>query len=206
MPGLREHQFRVAGVAKIILNHLLSKLSLNEEKEIITACLLHDIGNIIKFDLSISKNLLNADLDISYWQTIKNEFINKYGNDEHAASVEICKELGVSGRVIQLVDSVGFLQATDNLNSGDLGRQICAYADVRVMPKAVAALEERFADLRKRYAYPINKPGEPDKRDIFEKNLREIEKQIFTQSKMTPGDITEESIQSTMLELKSYNI
>ncbi len=213
MPQLREHQFRVAGVASVIIDNLLP---ITDKEEVVAACLLHDIGNIIKFDLSKSKNLLsrgagsgfagNVDLDLDYWQKVKDEFVEKYGEDEHVASVAIAKELGVSNRVLELVDCVGFEQAEGNLKSGDLGKQICAYADMRVMPKGVRSMEERFADLRVRYAHRNNEWGGPDKRYTFERSLREIEKQIFKKCKITPGDITEETVQSVMLELKNFEI
>ncbi len=50
MPNLREHQLRVAAVAAQICDNFNKPLN---KKEIITACLLHDMGNIIKFKLEL---------------------------------------------------------------------------------------------------------------------------------------------------------
>jgi hypothetical protein len=218
MPQLQEHQLRVAAVGKIICDNLTESIDADKlvpdsdpgsarySLDIVTACLLHDIGNIIKFDLSKTKAMLNADLDLEYWQKVKDKFVEKYGSDEHVASVAIARELGVSERVLELVDCVGFHQAEDNLKSGDLGKQICAYADMRVMPKGITSLQERFADLRIRYAHRQNEWGGQDKRDIFEKNLVEIEKQIFEKCSILPGDITDERVKKYVLELKGFSL
>ena len=48
-PQLQTHQLRVAAVAKTICEHLWPKLS--DMRTIISTCLVHDMGNIIKFDL-----------------------------------------------------------------------------------------------------------------------------------------------------------
>jgi hypothetical protein len=207
MPNLAEHQLRVAAAASQILDNLSPSPSPYKERgNVVLACLLHDIGNIIKFDLSKTKNVLNVDLDLDYWQKVKDEFVKKYGADEHVASVAIARELGVSNRVLELVDCVGFSQAEGNLKSGDLGKQICAYADMRVNPGGVVGMEERFTDLRVRYNHRANEWGGHDKREVFEKSLREIEKQIFKNCKILPGDITEEKIRPIMLELKSFKV
>lgn len=203
MPQLQEHQLKVAGVASLIINNL--SLIINK-REIIIACLLHDMGNIIKFDLSQAKNILNLDLDLNYWQGVKDEYIKQYGSDEHLATIKIGKELNLSGRILDLIYCVGFGQAEDNLKGGDLAKQICAYADMRVMPKGVVNMDARFADLRVRYAHRAGEWGGQDKREVFEKSLKEIEKRIFENCKIKPGDITEGSVLPIMLELKEFNI
>ena len=66
MPNLREHMFRVAGVASLICDNLEESLS---KKEIISACLLHDLGNIVKFDLESTAKLFSvSEKDLKYWQ------------------------------------------------------------------------------------------------------------------------------------------
>ena len=48
MPQLQEHQLRVASVAKTICDHLLVPVHTDH---VVSVCLLHDMGNILKFDL-----------------------------------------------------------------------------------------------------------------------------------------------------------
>ncbi|MBL8029643.1 MAG: hypothetical protein JNN11_00095 [Candidatus Doudnabacteria bacterium] len=207
MPQLADHQFRVAAVASIISGKLveLGVFSGQQKADVVLACLLHDMGNIIKFDFAQTVSLVNTGIDLDYWQKVKTEYISIYGKDEHSATIQIVKELGVEKRIEELVDCVGFNQAESNLNSGDLGKQICAYADMRVTPRGVASLEERFADLRSRYeAKRLAVGGTENDRLKFEQLLREIEKQIFTTTKTLPEYITEESLAPVVIELKKY--
>ena len=81
MPNLREHQLRVASVAAQICDNFFEPLN---KKDIVTACLLHDMGNIIKFNLNYFPELIKPE-GIEYWQKVQNEYKKKYGNDESIA-------------------------------------------------------------------------------------------------------------------------
>ena len=209
MPRLQEHQLKVAGVAKLICSNLSLSLPTLGEGDVVLACLLHDIGNIIKFDLFIADKFLGkfTKEDLAYWQRVKVDYIAKYGNDEHHASIEIAKELKVGERIIELIDCIGFQNGKKNAESEDFGKKICAYSDMRVWPKGVCFLEDRLTDLRVRYGEKHKlMGGDENLRLEFESGLREIEKQIFSQSKMKPEDITEELVVQAMDNLKNIEI
>ena len=203
MPTLAEHQLRVAAVARLIGEQLGL---ITDLKNITAACLLHDMGNILKFDLSKSKSVLNLDLDINYWQSVKAEYAKKYGSNEHHASMVIAKELGANARVLELIDCVGFMQAKANLKTSDTAKKICAYSDMRVGPFGVISLKERFADLRRRYEAKKTAASAESMRLKFEAALSEIEKQIFYGRGIKPGDITEAAIGRFVVELRSWNL
>lgn len=203
MPQLEEHQLKVAAVADLICQNF--KMPLNRE-QIVTACLLHDMGNIIKFNLDESKTLLNQDLDVEYWKKVQAEFLAKYGNDEHLAHLAILKELGVKEEIQEMVDAVGFENAKENLETESFGKKICAYCDMRVSPKGVVSLEQRFADLRKRYAHRHTEWGAEEKRREFEQSLREIEKQIFAYCQIKPEGISEQSAATAKQKLADFEI
>jgi hypothetical protein len=219
MPQLAEHQFRVAAVAIVVLDNLSplpnpplqgeGRIEVDREN-IIKACLLHDMGNIIKYDIKVSGELYPEKFsqeDLKYWQKVKEEYIKKYGPDEHRASLEIAKAAGANERVLGLINAIGFQYGKNNAQSEDFGRKICAYSDMRVGPYGVITLEERFLDLRKRYD---NKHrlmgGNEDLRLDFENGLREIEKQIFARCNIKPEDITEDSIKLAMEKLRNFEI
>lgn len=203
MPTLAEHQLRVAAVARLIGQ----KLGLIADLQNITvACLLHDMGNILKFDLRKSKSLLNLDLDLNYWQSVKDEYAKKYGTNEHQASMIIAKELGANARVLELIDCVGFAQAEANLKTSDTAKKICAYSDMRVGPFGVISLKDRFADLRRRYEAKKAAASAEGMRLKFEAALGGIEKQIFFGRGIKPGDITEAAIGRFVVELRSWNL
>ena len=177
-----------------------------DRKNIITACLLHDMGNIIKFDLSFTDKLNPGKFtknDLTYWQKVKDAYIQKYGPDVHQASILVAKELGVNDRIIELIDCISFLGAPQNAKGAGFGKKIMQYSDDRVGPMGVVSLEERFADLRKRYIHHKTASSE---RDDFENAVREIEKQIFEHCKIRPEDITEEAIKPYIERLKNYKI
>lgn len=218
MPQQAEHQLKVAAVADLICDHIRGKTRnlarKNAEKNlqvdcdnIVKACLLHDLGNIVKFDLNQSSELYPELFvrpeDRAYWEKVKQEFVAKYGNGSHKATMLIIGELGVEGRIRELVDCVGFDQADDNAATRDLGKKICAYSDMRIAPFGVSGLEERMADLRVRYQ---NHPEGTKKRDVFEQSLREIERQLFARLDIKPEDITEEAIAERRKKLKNFGI
>jgi hypothetical protein len=135
--GLREHQVRVAAVASTIVNAAYEPLP---KEAIIAACLLHDMGNIIKAPLGSLPELLEPE-GISYWQTVKEDFVKTYGLDEHIATVRIAREIGVSNEVIHLIESFGFGKSFLRRDSMTLPEKICGYADMRVGPFGIISLE-----------------------------------------------------------------
>ena len=208
-PQQEEHQLRAAAAADFICEHitLSPALSQRERGNVVAACLLHDIGNIVKFDLDRTKDifpeLVAKPEDRIYWQNVKQEFIGKYGPGSHNVTMKIIAELGVNERIKELADCVGFEQAEANAVSADFGKKICAYSDMRVMPNGVASLEERMADLRIRYN---NHPEGVDKRDKFESSLRKIQAQIFEYCNIEPQDISEQAIVGKKEILKNFEI
>jgi hypothetical protein len=204
MPNLADHQLAVAAVAGMICSNLNTEV---DKQNIVAACLLHDMGNIIKFDLTKTNSVLNMNIDVGFWQKVKEDYVKKYQTDEHEASILIAKELGVSNRVVELIDCIGFNTAVINEQAKDYGRKICAYSDMRVWPQGVTTLENRLDDLRKRYDNKFHQMGgDEEKRSEFENGLRKIEQQIFEHCKIKPKDITEEAIGPIKEKLKSFEI
>jgi exopolyphosphatase/pppGpp-phosphohydrolase len=203
LPNLQEHQLRVAGVAMQICETLDIELN---KKDISTACLLHDMGNIIKFDLNQTQVMHGiSDSEMENVIKIQDEFIEKYGEDEHKATLDISKELNTSENVFKLLNAVGFSQAQKNLENKNISNKIVCYADMRVAPYGVVSVTERNADGRKRYQNHKNADSD-DFRSKMELCLLEIEQQIFSHSKIKPEDITDESIKPYMEKLREFEI
>src|SRR5690349_15107166 len=128
MSQLQEHQLRVAAVGEMIAQSFKGSVS---KHDVTTACLLHDMGNIVKFNLKQTQSLFPEDFegkDISYWEQVKQEFINKYGTGSHNVTMKIVDELGVGPRIKELVGSVGFSQGIKNAATDDFEKKICSYA------------------------------------------------------------------------------
>lgn len=203
MPSLQDHMFRVAAVAYLICDNFNDPL---QKEEIILTCLLHDMGNIIKSDLNYFPEFIKPE-GLEYWQKIKDEYIEKYGKDEHQATLEIIRELNINNadRVAELVDAIDFKRIEENLESEDLSKKICQYADLRVDPHGVVSYEKRMEDGRKRYE---NRPGFGTlvKRDDLVACGKEIEKQIFFRCKIKPEDINNDTVEPIISELRNFVI
>jgi hypothetical protein len=202
MKNLQIHQYRVAGVAQMICDHFSPSL---ERENILLACLLHDMGNIIKFDLGFFPDTVQPE-GLEYWQKVQQEYIDKYGTNEHLATLAICRELGVSERVIELISSISFTNGKENFESPDLSRKICDYADTRVTPFGVVSLEDRLADLEKRYAPKYPSEEQRLEREVFRGFIRKIEEQVFAQCSLQPDDITESEVQKLFADLQKVEL
>ena len=202
MPNLRLHMFRVAGVASVICDNIAENV---DRESVITACLLHDMGNIIKFKLDLFPTFLEPE-GREYWQNVQNEYFKKYGKDEHVATLDIAREIDVNHKVMNLLESIGFTQAKENYETAYFDRKIAAYSDMRVEPHGVVSLEDRFRDGRKRTR--IHKPNSHDE-SLFEEMssfLRKIEKQIFEKTAIKTDDVTDEKISDYVKKLSDFEV
>jgi len=201
MPFLMMHQMRVASVAMQICESLDMQI---DEESIVRACLLHDMGNVIKFNLGHFPEE-NEPEGTEYWKKVQDEYILKYGEDEHVASLAISKELGASSYIYDLIHSVDASYVEIISKEEDFGKKICFYADNRVTPHGVASLLERNIEAKERYKDHPHSFTE-EERLYFMKNMTEIEKQIFSHSKIKPEDINDESIKNYLEKLQDFSI
>lgn len=203
MPNLQLHQLRVASVAREL------GLALHADSELLTkAGLLHDMGNIMKSDLTQFPPEFYGNKSIEYWQSVKDDFGIRYGADEHIATAAIAREIGAGEEIIHLLDSMGFSKAEAILHEGSLELQILEYADQRVAPYGITSMTERLREGHQRYkARKESDYGEDD--GLFEHNhaiLCELEKKLFEGLLITPEMLNEESLKGTIESLKEYEI
>jgi hypothetical protein len=186
-PHLQVHMLTVAGVARLIVENMDVAVL---DENIVQACLLHDMGNIIKFNMNLFPEKFEP-LGVEYWKGVREEFIKKYGNDEHVATERIAREIGVNDVTFGLIKAIGFSNAVKNLQSNDLNRMICGYADMRVSPQGVVEFE-------------LNKGKQKDA-DIFTEMveaLQEMERVIFAKCRIGPEDISDVEVN----DMRSYEI
>lgn len=149
MPTLALHQLRVAAVAHIICER--SRVPL-PRTHIISACLLHDMGNIIKFDLDhIPQGLAIG--DVGHWKEVQRRYKETYGEDEHVATLAIARCCGVSQETLRILEGIGTSYAQHAYEGHDTAVLVATYSDFRVTPTAVVSLEERITDLLARYEH-----------------------------------------------------
>lgn len=195
---------KAAAVGKIVIDNLDINVDTNA---ILQALLLHDMGNIIKFDLENFSSLLGNQLSqIEKWKKIQKEFILKYGNNEHIATCIIAKEIGVSLPIYSLIKDHNNANAKQAAEKNDFNLKICFYGDLRVGPFGVLSINKRFEELLVRYKNRNHPIANIAKTEENRKYTLEIEKQIQKHSNILLSTITNEKIESIVKELKTYVI
>lgn len=202
MPNLQLHQLRVAAVAQIICDNFSEKLDKNT---IVTTCLLHDTGNILKSKLDLFPEFLEPQ-GLKYWQDVKEGFQKKYGTDEVHATLKIAQEVGMDKRVVDLIDGIGFKRSEENYKVDDFERKICGYSDMRVAPLGVLSLLNRLSEGRKRYVENKHARYDESQWEFLSNFWPKIEKQIFEKCSIKPRDINDDSVNPLIKNLKSFEI
>ena len=181
-PQLQIHQLRVTAVAKIIVNNWTEDTQIDEEA-IIVSCLLHDMGNIIKFNLDLYPETLEPE-GYDYWKRVQEEFIGKYGNDEHEATFMIAKDLGVGVKIMEILKGWGFSNGKETAGSDSFEAKIAKYADQRVDIDGITSMKERHNGARERYLKRRNFQhlSDKDRFDELAGYWEKIEKQIIEEN------------------------
>lgn len=142
MPQLVEHQLRVGGIAKLITDEWEDRAV---AQECVNACLLHDMGNIVKF----------RGLTDPAWIAVQKEYHDKYGVDAHEATIGILMDAGLAKYAELIEEEKRLYEATPTertiFEQYSKPAIVVLYADLRVMPDGVVSIEERTQDLIKRY-------------------------------------------------------
>jgi len=201
MSNLKLHMLRVTGVAKILCDELVKVGVVIDTENVIAACLLHDMGNILKFDLTVFPESLEPQ-GPAFWHEVQTSFQAKYGSFAHPATIKIVEEIGVNERVKELIDAISFNREKLNWESADFAKKVCAYADMRVAPQGVVSMKDRLADGRKRYSHK--------KEDTFSyvmaAYVQKIETQIFEKVQLKPEEVTESSVEALFNELQKVEV
>lgn len=188
MPQLATHMLRVAGVGKLITDSWSDRELVRRS---VIACLVHDLGNLVKFELEPKYQ--------AEWGPKQEELQKKWGHDAHDATYGILRELGME-------EYVEFLLAESKLYETAAPSKlwpttpkpalIVLYADLRVVPNGVVSIEERIADLERRY-------GKGRAEDRWG---RQLEEYIQTLTTVNVREINETSVTLLFDELLTMNV
>ena len=207
MPSLQLHQLRVAAVAKLISDNFDPPAGgpVNTH-DVVLACLFHDMGNIIKSDLTYFPEFVEPE-GLEYWEKVKANFVLKYGANHHKANVMIVRDIGLPPASIALIDGIGFSQLEFVVADDSFERKIVQYADIRVGPHGILPLKERLEEGRKRYNTTRKARMYYESNDEFIRLARfagELEKQISAHMRIGPDDIDDAAIETVVDELRWY--
>jgi hypothetical protein len=191
---LRLHLYRVASVAEMICDNLDGIRV--DSGNIVAACLLHDLGNIVKFDIKKDKSpgLLGAETeDIDYWIGIKKKVMAKYGSVDHVATHNMLIELGADKRLITIIDNMSGIFGA---GSTDIEADICSYSDCRVSPGGVMSVTDRINEFYGRYKHSDDAALRARGLELLESlgKVLDVERRIFAKARIRPDQIDDKSI------------
>ena len=204
-PNLQLHMYRVTAIGEYIADHLQADVKV--DKDLITKVnLLHDMGNIVKFDFDMYAVMGMSAEDVPYWKNVQTEFIEKYGKDEDIATDAIIEELEVEKKVLNILGQHGLLKVRYALENNDFDLKIIRISDSRISPHGVVTLSHRWSDIRRRYAnknHKLNNIAETNERESIE---HEIENQIQKKCTIDVQKITDADIEPYIETLHDYEI
>lgn len=192
---LQLHMLRVAGCGVYILDNWNGPKI--DKNSLIRVLLLHDMGNLVKIvePCTNEQFLLNRE-----------KYQNLYGNDDHAISNAIAKELGLTDEEIVIMNEKIFMNNEKTKNGTSYEIKIGAYCDQRVAPNGIYSLEDRMNEGKERYK---DRPGTSfnnPKTDLMIECANQIEKQIMEFCSIKPTDITDEIVSYYINQLKDFEI
>lgn len=200
-PNLQEHMIRVYGIICFIEKHWIGeKVDWELVRKI---ALLHDMGNIIKFNLDAHPEFLGSEeKNVDYWKKVREEVIQKYGSDEEEATKKMLQEVGIDEIAIKIIEDKAFGNSVEVKNSNNWHLKLLYYADLRTLPLGVGTLEERLFDVRGRMPKYTSRP---DFEDLVSA-CRDIEKQIQNNLDISVSEITNETIKVDTIALSDLKI
>jgi 5'-deoxynucleotidase YfbR-like HD superfamily hydrolase len=202
-PHLQLHMYRVSAVAWTICDNFDEEL---DKINIVAAELLHDMGNIIKFDLKLFPEFLEPE-GYDYWERVQKDYIARYGYDEHEATRIIANEVSTAPRIQELLNSVGSSKTSLIIKSKDKAKWIANYSDYRVYPHGVVSLKRRLEDGRKRYVNNTRLNSVSMEKSIeIEKFSYELEELIQKETSIDLNSITDESVSDIIKQLPNFEI
>ncbi|MBU0976017.1 MAG: hypothetical protein ABIE03_02870 [Patescibacteria group bacterium] len=204
LPGMQKHMLEVSAVGAFLCDHIQEVI---DNDSIIKALTLHDVGKIVTIKLGLIPGTWGKK-PLEYWREIQEDFRKKYGVGKEA-TLNICREIGLSDRLIELVEATRFSNADEAYKSGDMEKMICVYADQRVSPFGIAGLEYRMEEGRVHYR--LNKKVCDEAKDerqfnYYAEHLYKIQDRIFENIDLTPEDITDEAVFKYIPKIKKMNL
>jgi hypothetical protein len=188
-PNLQEHMFRVAKMCLFISDHWKG-INL-DKKLIVKGALLHDLGNIVKFNFGKYLKLLDKELPrIDHWKNIQKKTIEKYGSDDHEVTIKMLEEINTSQKLKDIVSTKSFSSSLETEESDNWELKILYYADLRSGTFGVLPLKERLDEALPR----LKKYKDLGNLDDLITACEDIEKQIQANLDTEVLKIKEENI------------
>jgi hypothetical protein len=200
--NLQEHMFRVAAIGFLVCE-AIKKIKIDKNL-VVRALLLHDLGNIAKFKFDEEKNSFLSSEDLSRVGDLKKlqvEVINKYSANAEETTFMMMEELKVDLNIIELCRSAAYYAIDEIPTEFSWEQKVYYYSDMRVGPRGVLSVDERFDDLELRY------PSEVTRLKLLRTIALEFEKQFQNLSQVDVARFDDEAVEKVIeSELTHFDI
>ena len=174
---------------------------------VLLECLFHDMGNIVKSDLDYFPDFIQPE-GREYWESVKKDFLEKYGAEQHTVNAAIAREIGLPQSAIEIMNSSGFGKVKTILENGSIELKICQYADMRVGPHGVLSLRDRLSEGRERYKK--KKSSFSTRSDAEFQSLaqaaHDLEEELFVGASIRPENINDAAVAPIIEKLWEYPV
>lgn len=197
--NLQRHMLSVAALASLICN-LLPDVNINKDLVVKTS-LLHDMGNVLKFNFSRTDLFDEADRNkIASYKIAQAYLSEKYGANPDEATLRIIQEITGNIRIKNLCQDSHWENLGKYLNSDRWDIKICCYSDMRTGPFGLLSLPQRIADIKQR------RPEESAQLDILLQQGLEVEEQLDLATHGRLSEIDEVQINQAIAALREIEI
>lgn len=177
--NLQQHMLTVTALICSLKDHWIGEEI--DWEHLIIAGLLHDLGNVIKFDLDKFPALLGDELPrIDFWREEQKKLIVKYGDDDHVATGKMLDELGIGHEIKDTIQTKSFSNIIQTAESANWLPKILQYCDLRTAPNGLMTLDERVGDIKERYSKYANRADFPEMIEAAKSIEREIARSVDT--------------------------
>lgn len=195
-PNLQRHMLLVAQIAGSLISNWTQDF--DNKDDLLLACLLHDLGNLIKSDLDKYPDFLGVPMtEIPTWKAKQRLMIDKYGSDEHKATKKMLEELHCKSEIISLILDKTFANAISIRDGDNWSLKLLLYCDMRVGPHGLLPLEQRVIEL-------MTKSKKYTRREDLLTAIIEIEQKLKDKTKTILSEITSKSftiVDKTLLDI-----
>lgn len=202
---LQQHQIRAAALGAYLSDNFENPNKVDKVL-IIKSLLLHDMGNVIKFDLANNFLTTEENKNIKFWEAQQKIYKNKYNNDEHLATYQMVKELKNTEDVYEVLTHTGSSRLQEVLASPNFNLKIVTYADLRCAPFAVVKINERFDEIIKRYKGRDHQLSDVEEVELRRKRGLELEIQLQNEISSPLEEITDKTIEKYINQVKEQEI
>lgn len=190
---------RVCSIVTFIEKHWVgTKVDWDLTKKL---ALVHDLGNLVRFDLEKHSELLGEEqANIEYWKEKKEEMKVRYGSDDHEATFKMLTEIGISNEAIEAIGGKSFFNSGVIKDSPSWPLKLLFYADLRTLPFGIGTLRERADELVARRPDLV---GRPDFKNLVD-SCFDIEIQIQNNLNCPVSEISDDTvkIEDSFLKIK----